>query len=268
MNAIVLSGMGLGIVIVPPIASYMISVWQWRNSYLAIAIITLIVMVTASQFLKTPSHPALNDRNSGPNPLLADRRNEGLTFQQAIRTKEFALLCLLYFSFLFCLVSITVHIVIHAIGLDIPATHAALVLSLMGFACIVGMNVMGNVADRFSNKIALGVSYSLMGLSLVWLTRSQSEWSFYLFSTAFGFAYGGMQVLFSPLVAELFGTRSHGVILATGALVGSVGAAIGPIVAGYIFDVFGSYAIAFILLAVLAFTGLVSTFLLQKRPHH
>jgi len=266
MNAIVLSGMGLGIVIVPPITSYMISVWEWRNAYLMIAIVTVIVMVTASQFLKTPSHPPLKGRNSGPNPLWTDRRNEGLTFQQAIRTKEFALLCLLYFSFLFCLVSITVHIVIHAIGLDIPATHAALVLSLLGGACIVGMNVMGNIADRFSNKIALGVSNSLMGLSLVWLTLSQSEWSFYLFSMGFGFAYGGMQVLFSPLVAELFGTRSHGVILATGALVGSVGAAIGPIVSGYIFDVFGSYDIALVLLAVLAFTGLVSTFLLQKRP--
>jgi MFS family permease len=128
------------------------------------------------------------------------------------------------------------------------------------------MNVMGNIADRFSNKIALGISYSLMGLSLVWLMPSHSEWSFYLFSILFGFAYGGMQVLFSPLVAELFGTRSHGVILGTGALVGSVGAAIGPIVAGYIFDSLGSYTVAFIICAMLAFTGLVSTLLLQKGP--
>ena len=83
---------------------------------------------------------------------------------------------------------------------------------------------------------------------------------------AFGFAYGGMQVLFSPLVAELFGTRSHGVILATGALVGSVGAAIGPIIAGYIFDAFGSYTVAFVLCAMLAVTGLASTLLLPKKP--
>jgi MFS family permease len=266
MNAIVLSGMGLGIMIVPPIASYLISMWQWRNSYLVIAIMTLIVMVAAAQFLKAPPNQPLRDKNSGPAIPLADQRNEGLTFQQAIRTRQFALLCLLYFSFLFCLVSITVHLVIHAIGRDIPATHAALTLSLIGGTCIVGMNVMGNVADRFSNKMALGVSYFLMGLSLVWLIPSQSEWSFYLFSLVFGFAYGGMQVLFSPLVAELFGTRSHGVILATGSLVGSVGAAIGPIVAGYIFDALGSYTVAFVICAVLAFTGLVSTFLLQKRP--
>jgi MFS family permease len=163
-------------------------------------------------------------------------------------------------------VSITVHLVIHAIGQEIPATRAAFTLSLIGGTCIVGMNVMGNVADRFSNKIGLGISYLLMGLSLVSLIPAHSEWSFYLFSIVFGFAYGGMQVLFSPLVAELFGTRSHGVILAAGALAGSIGAAIGPIVAGYLFDVFGSYTIAFILCAMLAFAGLGSTFLLRKKP--
>ena len=266
MNAIVLSGMGLGIMIVPPIASTLISVWQWRNSYLVMAIITLIVMVSASQFLRSLPNQPLNGKECRPAIGLADQRNEGLTLRQAIRTRQFALLCLLYFSFLFSLVSITVHIVIHAIGQGIPPTRAALTLSLIGGACIVGMNVMGNIADRFSNKIALGVSYSLMGLSLVWLIPSHSEWSFYLFSMAFGFAYGGMQVLFSPLVAELFGTRSHGVILATGALVGSIGAAIGPIVAGYIFDSLGSYTIAFIICATLAFIGFASTSLLQNQP--
>jgi MFS family permease len=266
MNAIVLSGMGLGIMIVPPIASYLISVWQWRNAYLGMAIVTLIVTVAASQFLRSLPNQSLNDNECRPAIGLADQRNEGLTLRQAVRARQFALLCLLYFSFLFCLVSITVHIVIHAIGQGIPPTRAAFTLSLIGGACIVGMNVMGNVADRVSNKIALGVSYSVMGLSLVWLIPSHSEWSFYLFSIAFGFAYGGMQVLFSPLVAELFGIRSHGVILAAAALVGSIGAAIGPIVAGYIFDALGSYTTAFMICAMLAFMGLASTFLLQKRP--
>ena len=266
MNAIVLSGMGLGIMIVPPIASYLISLWQWRSSYLVISISTLMVMVAASQFLRGVPNPLLNGNECRPAIGLAHQRNEGLTLREAICTRQFVLLCLLYFSFLFCLVTITVHLVIHAIGLDIPATRAALSLSLIGGACIAGMNVMGNIADRFSNKVGLGISYSLMGLSLVWLIPSHSEWSLYLFSIAFGFAYGGIQVLFSPLVAELFGTRSHGVILATGALVGSIGAAVGPIVAGYIFDSLGSYSLAFILCAMLAFTGLVSTFLLPERP--
>ncbi len=266
VNAIVLSGMGLGTMIVPAIASALISVWEWRSAYLVLSITTVIVMVAVSQFLRGGPNLPLNDKERRPGIGFTDQRNEGSTLREAVCTKQFVLVCLLYFSFLFCVVSIAVHLVIHAIGLGIPATRAAFTLSLIGGACIVGMNVMGNIADRFSNKVGLGFSYSLMGWSLVWLIPSHSEWSFYLFSIAFGFAYGGMQVLFSPLVAELFGTRSHGVILAAGALVGSVGAAVGPIVAGYIFDSLGSYTIAFILCAMLAFAGLVSTLLLQKKP--
>jgi MFS family permease len=264
MNAIVLSGMGLGIMIIPPIASAVISAWGWRSSYLMISISTLLVMVAVSQFLKGGPNLPLHGKEQRPDTGIADQRNEGMTLREAIGTRPFVLVCLLYFSFLFCVVSITVHLVIHAIGQGIPATRAAFTLSLIGGACIVGMNVMGNMADRFTNNVGLGISYLLMGLSLVWLIPSHAEWSFYLFSIVFGFAYGGMQVLFSPLVAEVFGTRSHGVILATGALVGSIGAATGPIVAGYIFDVSGSYTVAFILYAMLAFAGFVSTFLLPQ----
>jgi MFS family permease len=248
--------------IVPPIASTLISVWQWRSSYLVISVSTLIVMVTVSQFLRGGPNLPLHGNEHRPGIGFPNQRSEGITLREAICTRQFALVCLLYFSFLSCVVSIAVHLVIHAIGLGIPATRAAFGLSLIGGACIVSMNVMGNLADRFGNKIGLGISYLLMGLSLVWLIPSRSEGAFYLFSFAFGFGYGGMQVLFSPLVAELFGIRSHGVILAAGALVGSIGAAIGPIVAGYIFDVFGSYTLAFILCAILAFAGFVSTFLL------
>jgi MFS family permease len=266
MNAIVLSGMGLGTMIVPPVASYLISTVQWRSAYFVISIITLIGMVAASQFLKEGPNVPRNGKERSLGIGFPGQRNEGLTLREAIWTRQFVLLCFLYFSFLFCVVSISVHLVIHTIGLGIPATRAAFTLSLIGGACLVGMNVMGNIADRFGNKMGMGFSYSLMGLSLIWLIPSHTEWSFYLFSITFGFAYGGMQVLFSPLVAELFGTRSHGVILAAGALAGSIGAAVGPIVAGYIFDSQGSYTTAFILCALLAFAGLASTFLLQRKP--
>jgi len=269
MNAIVMSGMGLGIMVVPPIASSLISGLQWRNSYLVIAIATLIIMVAASQLLRNVPRQPRDGSNSEPAIQRAAEKDEGFTLGQAVRTREFALLCVLYFSFLFCMNAVAVHIVIHARGLNIPAAHAAYTLSLIGGACIVGMNVMGNLADRFGNKIVLGFSYALMGLSLLWLIPAGSEWSFYLFSIAFGFAYGGMQVLFSPLVAGLFGIRSHGVILATAALIGSVGAAMGPLVAGYAFDSLGSYTVAFLLFSAVSFVGLVSTLLLRERvPEH
>ncbi len=79
----------------------------------------------------------------------------------------------------------------------------------------------------------------------------------FLFAAIFGLAHGGLQALFSPMVAQLFGLSSHGVILGTANLAGSIGAASGSFIAGFIFDVTGSYQVAFLILTALGVTGVI-----------
>ena len=80
---------------------------------------------------------------------------------------------------------------------------------------------------------------------------------FYLFAVVFGLAYGGFSVSMSPLMAALFGIRSHGLISGLANNGFTVGAAIGPIVAGFIFDITGGYTISFFVLAVVSIIGLI-----------
>ena len=61
----------------------------------------------------------------------------------------------------------------------------------------------------------------------------------------YGFAHGGLFTVVSPTVAELFGTRAHGAIFGGIVFFGTLGAAFGPVLAGRIFDVTGSYEYAF-----------------------
>ena len=85
-----------------------------------------------------------------------------------------------------------------------------------------------------------------------------------LFSIAgiFGFAYGGVAVSHSPIIAELFGLRSHGLIFGVFDLSVMSGAAIGPLLTGHIFDVTYSYRMAFLLSAVISIIGIIlATFL-------
>jgi len=66
-----------------------------------------------------------------------------------------------------------------------------------------------------------------------------------------------------PLVAELFGLTSHGVILGCLMICAEGGSAIGPVVAGHIFDVTGSYSLAFLIYAIIGVTGLIMILLLK-----
>ncbi len=61
---------------------------------------------------------------------------------------------------------------------------------------------MGGSADRIGNKSALITSLMLMPVAFLWLLTTKKVWMFYLFALIFGFAYGAVSTLESPMVAE------------------------------------------------------------------
>lgn len=87
---------------------------------------------------------------------------------------------------------------------------------------------------------------------------------FYLFAILEGVAHGAFYTLISPLLAQLFGLRSLGSILGVVIFVGTIGGAIGPVLAGRIFDVTGSYQLFFMICLVLSIAAIVLMFFLRQ----
>ena len=84
-----------------------------------------------------------------------------------------------------------------------------------------------------------------------------------LFAICFGFAYGGLSAVIAPLAADLFGVRSLSQITGGVGFAWTIGGALGPAIAGYIYDVNHSYQLAFIICLAFCILGLVSTSLLR-----
>jgi len=122
--------------------------------------------------------------------------------------------------------------------------------------------VLGSAADRIGNRQAMIIGFIIMSAALFWLVPATEVWMLYLFAVVFGFAHGGHAPSQSPLVAGFFGLRSHGLIFGVTGLAFTIGSAIGPLLAGYIFDVTGSYQSAFLVCAGIGIVGLVFTLLL------
>jgi len=85
----------------------------------------------------------------------------------------------------------------------------------------------------------------------------------YLFAAVFGFGSGGGAALMSPMVAELFGLTSHGMLLGLITFGFTLGAAFGPLTAGYSFDIILSYQPAFLIIAFIGVAGLTLSALLR-----
>lgn len=95
---------------------------------------------------------------------------------------------------------------------------------------------------------------------------AKQPWQFYLFSAIFGFGYGGFVPLVPAVVGDWFGIKFHGSILGILSLSVGIGGAIGPLLAGYVFDTTGSYDIAIIVGAVALFIAAGCSFVI-KTPY-
>jgi len=265
MTGIVLSGVSLGTIIMPPLATWLIITYGWRTSYTIVGLAAMIVIIPATQFIKRD--PAqigqLPDGENGVKAESLDLPARSLPLREAIRTRQFWTLCAIFGCLWFSTIAITVHIVIHAIDLGIPAISASQILAIMGGAGIAGRIIIGSTADRIGHKPTLIMGFTLMVVSLLWLLVAKELWAFYLFAVIFGFGFSGLVVLESPLMAKLFGLGSLSVIMGSVEFVSATLSTPSSIVAGYIFDIMNSYQLAFLILAGVSIIGLMSSLLLR-----
>ena len=261
MSGIVKMGTGIGILVMPIFLNWLIASYQWRTAVIVTGIAIAACLVIGAQFLVgDPSKKQQFPDGRGP-VALANKSVEtlNLSLREALHTRRFFLLCAAFFGVFFCTCIVVVHIVPYTtIDLGYSASSGALVLAVIGGTSIAGRFLMGTVGDRVGSKRALLTCFMIFILVFIWLQFTHSLWQVFLFAAVYGFAHGGFYALFSPIVAEYFGLRSHGLIFGSIVFVSSIGGALGPLTAGFIFDLTASYNIAFLILLVFSVTGFVS----------
>ena len=265
MTGIVTSGIGLGTAIIPLVATRLISTYDWRMSYLILGGTILVVITLAAQFLRRDPRQ-IGQLPYGENEIKQESLTseaKGVSLQEAIHTGQFWMLCAMFFCYGFFLHTIIVHIVPYATELGISPISAANILAIIGGVGIAGRIAIGITADKIGNRQALIIGFILMSAALFWLVPARELWMLYLFAVIFGFAYGSLSALQSLITAELFGLSSLGIIVGSLTFSFTIGNAVGVFLAGHIFDITGSYYLAFFSSAALGIAGLILTVLLR-----
>ena len=128
---------------------------------------------------------------------------------------------------------------------------------------MLGRIFIGTANDRIGGKRSLIICFSVLLFSLIWLQWAGASWMLFVFGVVCGFAHGGFFTVMSPTVAELFGTKAHGVLFGIVLSWGTLGGAVGPSLAGHFFDVKGTYNEVFIVLTGMAALGLTAALFLK-----
>ena len=251
-------GTGAGQLIMPIVASLLIAGFGWRLSYIIIGVLAMLLLILVAQLLRRdPARMGLlpdaatQTEAPGPGPV-----ETGASFREAVRSRQFWTICFAFLAATFCLMIVMLHIVPQATDIGISVTAAASILSIIGGVSMAGRFLTGNAIDRIGNRRSIIICFILLITALLWLQMSKALWMYYLFALIYGFAHGGTFTVISPLMAEYFGLRSHGLLFGIAVFAGTVGGFFGPIFAGLIFDVTASYRSAFWTCIAVACIGL------------
>jgi len=265
---------GLGTLLAPPFATYLISSFGWRMSYAIIGLIAWLIVIPLSRLLKKDPYEigALPDgAKSGSDGISTggltredNTRLAGVSLLEASRTGNFWLLSSIWLLYAFCYMLVLTHIVPHATDVGIPAMKAATVLSLIGGSIAAGRLIMGRVSDSIGRKATAITCALLVAVAMIWLIWSRDLWMLYLFSIVCGFSFGGFDPPLTALIGDTFGLRSIGVIMGTLNIAWGIGATAGPFMGGLIFDVTYSYSLAFSIGALAMLTAALLITLIRR----
>lgn len=266
---IALAGFGWGGIIAAPLAQWLISSYDWRRAYIVLGILCLMIVTSLAQFLKhSPQRMGLKPYGESgvvSNEPSLSLRTEGLSLKQAIKTSRFWFLAAIHACFFFCIQVIITHIAAYAVDVEISPVVAASILSIIAVGNTAGRLSLGFMADWIGARRALVACLLITTTALLWLLFSTEVWMFYVFAIFFGIAWGGLGPSLNLINADLFGLEFLGMILAGLTLFGTLGGALGAPLAGYIFDVTGSYTSAFLIGIVLSALSVILSLVILRR---
>lgn len=253
---IAFAGTGIGTLLITPGVEWVMRVADWRTAYLALAGLAAagfpaVVLLLRSRPEDMGLHidgeaPAENARD--PDEDLAIPPTADWTFRAASRTASFWLVMLAGFTAIGPIRMLTVHQMAILTDAGIPRLTAAGFIGSAGLVTAAVFIVAGALSDRFGRRATylLG-SVCLVGAMLLLDTFSvpgQTAW-LPLYVALVGIGEGSRSSLVTAVAADLFPGRALGAINGTTGAMFGLGAAILPWLAGYLFDLQGSYSNAF-----------------------
>lgn len=249
-TGIAVAGIGLGNLVMPPLAAWLVRLGGWRIAYVVIGLGALaLALVGAWLIERGPEERGLAPDGDPPGAAGAGRALAGLTPGEALRAPAY---WLLYASGIATSLGIFipfVHIPPYAEDHGIGNVAAAVIVGAIGAGSAGGRLFLGGLADRIGRRQALFGSFILMAAMLLWWLAATEVWSLLIFAVLFGVGYGGFVALIPALASDYFGVRHVGSIIGLLYTSAAIGTLVGPTLAGIAFDLRDSYTLPIVLSA-------------------
>ena len=237
--ALLMSGGGLGAIVLPAAAQRLIDSFGWRAAFVVLGAGVLGIGLPLASRVRRRYDPA---PRTDP--------GEGASAVQGLKSWSFWIIVAVLFAASLGLNGALTHLAPLLTDRGIAPSTAALAISILGVATLVGKLITGWLLDRF---FAPRVSFALLavaGLGIYVLSGAGSAVAGYTAAALIGFGMGAEADVTPYLLSRYFGLRSFSVLYGYSWTAYSFAGAVGPVIMGRAFDLTGSYQALLVRLSI------------------
>ena len=241
-----------------PLVGWMIGLWGWRSAAVISGCVLLAVGLPLALVIRRiySQEEAANVVAEKSDAIAKDSPRPSsdpqFTLKQALHHRSFWLLSVAMGMRHLVMEGVSVHFVILLVdrGWSTEAASTLLGISaLIGAPARIGMGWLGDLLDK--RRLVMGLLLSL-SVSVLLMGYTAHAVVFTTCMIIYSLAYGGLAALQEPIRADYFGTRAFATIQGMSRSVVTAGTFLGPIIAGFFYDVTKSYTVAFGVFAVVS----------------
>ena len=260
---IALIGTSLGSAVFPLVNPPLIEAFGWRQAFTWNAAMPVVLLVLVAIAIKgTPAQAGY--RAVGQSAAVADLKQHGLTFKQALRTRTFWAIAVSGFLAYYSIFSFVQHFVLHLNkGFAYTLADAGKMMFVFSLVAMTAKFAIGWLADHIDRHTVFTACQVIMLVGMIGLASMEREWVV-ASAVIIGLGWGGLFTLYNMLAVNNFGLREIGRINGSISLMESIGVGLGSWVTGLLFDRYGSYQVPFTVLAVAIVVALLVGLLIRS----
>lgn len=262
--AIALCGAPITAILAPQAANALLSSFGWRAVYLGMALLWAAIVLPLLLLFFFGAHDVQRRKGNSIAHEQEIARLPGVSLRQAFTSTIFLRLALVAFLTTAMMSASIVHLVPLLTMRGIDRDAALLLMSVVGVGGLIGRLLGGAMLDRMNPRLFGALAFALPAVAfLSLLPQGLSLFPAVIIAVILGLGSGAEIEVSSFLTARYFGLRHYGTMFGTIAGLMLLGAGVGPVLAGVVFDLTGTYDIALMLAAP---TGLLNGALIFSLP--
>ena len=243
-------GTSVGGFIFPPLIQGLIDHFEWRVALRYLGLGLFVVAVPAVLLVvNRPQDRGLHADGEPMDPDFVAPNVAAVSFAELLKNRNFILIAVVMSLLFMTYTGVMSNMAPFAMGRGLSADEAALLISAIAVAGIVGKLIFGAVADKIDLRIGLAASMITVIVSMLVLISMTGYNALMLGAALLGLAAGGMLPVWGSILAVLFGAANYGRVMGMMNPLIMPLTLVGAPLAGFIFDIRGAYDGAFLLFA-------------------